>query len=199
MQSESQAHSTTAVTENSPHSPGPTSQHGVHHRDGQIPGSSPSADDAASKTSVSAEQQALDSAIAASLQDTVASTPAKDRRLNRHNTPSPPAYNRIVEYEQAAVPSARKKDEGPVFEVVKKTRSPNDKRSPIQDLPNGESSRSRRPRALLTYSNRDLDALAGSSDSYRPGIRVSRLQALPRLGDRPTCVAHGVCTLLSRP
>jgi len=45
--------------------------------------------------------------------------------------------NRIAEYENAAFSSSKKKLEGPAFEVVKKTRPPGDKRSPIAELPNG--------------------------------------------------------------
>jgi hypothetical protein len=141
MQSESQALSTIAATEESPQTQQPTSQHGIHDHDGRSAGSLYPADDAGAETPTSAEQLAIDAALAASLQDTPATPNAEGRRLNARNTPSPPAYNRIVEYEQAAVPSARKKDEGPVFEVVKKVRSPNDKRSPIQDLPNGKTVR----------------------------------------------------------
>ncbi|KAH9827954.1 f-box/wd-repeat protein pof10 [Teratosphaeria destructans] len=85
------------------------------------------------------EQMACDAALAASLQE---STPEKAshgrglKALPALNTPSPPpAVNRITEYEKGASTPPRKK-EGPAFEVLKKIRSPNDKRSPIQDLPN---------------------------------------------------------------
>ncbi|SMR61546.1 unnamed protein product [Zymoseptoria tritici ST99CH_3D1] len=136
MQSESQALSTTAVTENTPRTPTSTSQHGIHDYDGSPEGNPSPTDDVGAESPISAEQLALDAALAASLQDIGAAASSENRGLNIRDTPSPPAYNRIVEYEQAATPSARKKDEGPVFEVVKKARSPNDKRSPIQDLPN---------------------------------------------------------------
>lgn len=138
MQSESQALSTTAVTENTPRTPTSTSQHGIHDYDGSPEGNPSPTDDVGAESPISAEQLALDAALAASLQDIGAAASSENRGLNIRDTPSPPAYNRIVEYEQAATPSARKKDEGPVFEVVKKARSPNDKRSPIQDLPNGK-------------------------------------------------------------
>lgn len=130
MQSESQALST-AATQNSPQSAQTTSQHGIHDSDPAA--SLHRADDGKSD---STEQSALDDAIAASLRDV--SDENRGLRTRARNTPSPPAYNRITEYEQASTPPVRKR-EGPGFEVIKKPRSPNDKRSPIQDLPNGGS------------------------------------------------------------
>lgn len=51
--------------------------------------------------------------------------------------PSPPPRDRITEYENALANSPRKPSEGPLFEVVKTNRSPDDKSSPIAKLPNG--------------------------------------------------------------
>jgi hypothetical protein len=81
------------------------------------------------------EQSVLDAALAASLRES-----RHGSRLNTPppGTPSPPAYNRIAEYEKCSTPPVRKR-EGPAFEVIKTTRSPSDTRSPIQELPNGES------------------------------------------------------------
>lgn len=83
---------------------------------------------------MSSDQLALDAALAASLQD---GGNTQNRRLNKRETPSPPAGNRIAEYEKSSTPPVKKK-EGPAFEIIKKHRSPNDKSSPIQDLPNGQ-------------------------------------------------------------
>lgn len=94
----------------------------------------------AEKTSAE-EQSALDTAIAASLQEANRDAGKRDsaeRGLNARSTPSPPARNRILEYEQASTPPMKKR-EGPAFEVIKKPRSPGDKRAPILDLPNGKS------------------------------------------------------------
>lgn len=52
---------------------------------------------------------------------------------------TPPPKNRITEYENALSRSARKSPEGPLFEVLKSNRRPDDKSSPIANLPNGKS------------------------------------------------------------
>lgn len=49
---------------------------------------------------------------------------------------TPPPRNRIDEYEKALSKSARKNPGGPLFEVIKSVRKPDDKRSPIAHLPN---------------------------------------------------------------
>lgn len=130
MQSESQALST-AATQNLPHDSQTTSQHGIHDSDPAA--SLHRAEDGDNPTT---EQSAFDDAIAASLRDVAEE--GRGLRSRVKNTPSPPAYNRITEYEQASTPPVRKR-EGPAFEVIKKPRHPNDKRSPIQELPNGGS------------------------------------------------------------
>lgn len=85
---------------------------------------------------MSEAQIALDAALAASLHERAAQ-PRPGCRLSPPSPPSPPAaVNRITEYEQASTASARRQ-EGPRFEVIKKHRDPSDKRSPIQELPNG--------------------------------------------------------------
>jgi hypothetical protein len=52
---------------------------------------------------------------------------------------SPSPGNRIVEYEKSVAQLIRKKSDGPVFEVIKNARRPDDKSSPITSLPNGAS------------------------------------------------------------
>ncbi|KAF2121159.1 hypothetical protein BDV96DRAFT_563706 [Lophiotrema nucula] len=49
---------------------------------------------------------------------------------------SPSPRNRIAEYEAALNESTKKKSEGPLFEVVKTPRKPEDQSSPISKLPN---------------------------------------------------------------
>lgn len=49
---------------------------------------------------------------------------------------TPPPRDRITEYENAIANSARKPSEGPLFEVMKSHRKPDDKSSPIANLPN---------------------------------------------------------------
>lgn len=90
----------------------------------------------AGRSKLEDEQSALDAALAASLQDAHEARTRSDGRLSARSTPSPPGRNRISEYEKASTPPVRR-GKGPAFEVIKKPRSPNDKRSPIQELPNG--------------------------------------------------------------
>lgn len=60
--------------------------------------------------------------------------------LSHLQTPVLQSRNRIAEYENASQSSTpRKRTEGPAFEVIKKSRKPGDKRSPISELPNGTS------------------------------------------------------------
>jgi hypothetical protein len=51
---------------------------------------------------------------------------------------SPSPRNRIEEYENALTRSAKKLVDGPVIEVIKKNRKPDDENCPIANLPNGE-------------------------------------------------------------
>lgn len=50
---------------------------------------------------------------------------------------TPPPKNRISEYENARTESPRKNYGGPLFEIIKSNRKPDDKTSPITNLPNG--------------------------------------------------------------
>lgn len=115
-------------------------------RDRDVPVSATSADSAGADSTTpsltAAEQVARDAEFAASLQERHERGEVTTR-LSPQRTPSPPSagagYNKITEYEQASTPPTRKR-EGPGFEVIKKVRSPNDTRSPLQDLPNGRVS-----------------------------------------------------------
>ncbi|KAG9203956.1 hypothetical protein G6514_002117 [Epicoccum nigrum] len=61
---------------------------------------------------------------------------AETEGLKQLRLSTPPPRNRIDEYEKALSKSARKNPEGPLFEVIKSVRKPDDKRSPIAHLPN---------------------------------------------------------------
>ncbi|EME40789.1 hypothetical protein DOTSEDRAFT_74373 [Dothistroma septosporum NZE10] len=138
MHPESSAISSTAATENTTErSPPSTSQHGHSLPDHRPADALSPADDAdAENTTESSDQLALDAALAASLQEAVdGAQSGGDRRLSARTTPSPPARNRVAEYEQASTPPVRKRHV-PEFEVIRKQRSPSDKRAPIQELPN---------------------------------------------------------------
>lgn len=65
-----------------------------------------------------------------------ASDNAETEGLSGLRLSTPPPRNRIDEYEKALSKSARKNPEGPLFEVIRTVRKPDDKRSPIAHLPN---------------------------------------------------------------
>ena len=89
------------------------------------------------------------------------------RGLSPPNGSSPVVRNRITEYENATSTSPRRRHEGPAFEVVKSTRQPGDKRSPIADLPNGTLTACYGSRVLL-ISSRDPDPCSRASLPHRP-------------------------------
>ena len=131
----------TITTENPPTEPTDSRQHGlcVHDPDPALSSADSRVAGTGEQRVSAADQLALDEAFARSLQQGSVGRPRAGGRLNSPpppSTPSPPVANRITEYEQASTPPVRRR-EGPGFEVIKKQRSPGDKRSPIQDLPNG--------------------------------------------------------------
>lgn len=135
MQPEPSAVSQKEPTESSHPDSIPSTQHGLRDDDDAAASLSPAGN--ADTSTATTEQIAADAAFAASLQGGLAEAAPVSRRLSPKGTPSPPpGYNRITEYEKASTPPTRKR-EGPGFEVIKKYRSPSDKRSPIQELPNG--------------------------------------------------------------
>lgn len=73
----------------------------------------------------------------------------------RLNQGSPSSWTKIVEYENALVHTPRKKPEGPLFEVIKKKRNPDDKSCPIEKLPNEILTH-----AISHLSPNDLSAVA---------------------------------------
>lgn len=137
MQPETSAFPETSIA-NSTETQQTSSQHGLQHHTHEL--SLSSADDAGTAGRDEA-QFARNAALAASLQENSSSRTINDRGLSGRKSVSPPARNRVEEYEKAATPPIKKR-EGPVFEVIKKPRNPGDKRSPVQDLPNGRSQRS---------------------------------------------------------
>ena len=143
MQSEPSTVSRNADPDSTSDQASKSDQHGLLAQDAETVSLSSASNNAESgTTTASAEQIAMDAAFAALLQEQLGDARAEAaRRLNTQSTtPSPPpGYNRITEYEKASTPPVKKRD-GPGFEVIKKYRSPNDKRSPIQEVPNGMSS-----------------------------------------------------------
>ena len=137
MQPEPSAVSQKEPTESTKPETNTSHQHGRYENDAAVSLSPAAVAGTWTTTSTAPEQVAADAAFATSLQTGGDETVQEFRRLSPKSTPSPPpGYNRIVEYEKASTPPIRKR-EGPAFEVIKKYRSPGDKRSPIQELPNG--------------------------------------------------------------
>lgn len=152
MQPESSEVSQIANPDQNSSEQAPSTQHGLQRSQDDEAGplsSEPPAGESAAEPTVPTEsndQIAADAAFAASLQEQLGDVRTDTRRrLNatstpkkNSQTPSPPSGGvRITEYENASTPPVRKR-QGPEFEVIKKTRSPGDKRSAIQELPNGE-------------------------------------------------------------
>jgi len=75
------------------------------------------------------------------------------RLILSHTSP----HDKITEYENALASSPHTPNHGPLFEVVKKRRSSNDKHSPISDLPNGMFHRASFPRSLLPSPMQDIN------------------------------------------
>ncbi|RMY98952.1 hypothetical protein D0860_08409 [Hortaea werneckii] len=125
------------------------------------------------------DQLARDAAFAASLQESeqqrVSSMRDEQQQQSRNQkqrtTPSPPpplpaTPNRIAEYENAAMGTpfsqrAGARREGPGFEVIKKVRSPGDKRAPVLDLPNEVLTH-----ALAHLAPTDLTSVASVSKRF---------------------------------
>ena len=135
MQSKPSAVPQSYSTEPNPSETRTLDQHGLLHNDADV-SLSPAV---SAEPGTTTEQVAADAVLAASLQEGGDVLAQSNRRLSPQSTPSPPAgYNRISEYEKASTPPIKRK-QGPGFEVINKYRSPGDKSSPIQELPNGLS------------------------------------------------------------
>ncbi|KAI7011825.1 Metallo-dependent phosphatase [Hortaea werneckii] len=126
------------------------------------------------------DQLARDAAFAASLQASEQQRVSamrdeqqqqQSRNQKHRTTPSPPpplpaTPNRIAEYENAAMGTpfsqrAGARREGPGFEVIKKVRSPGDKRAPVLDLPNEVLTH-----ALAHLAPTDLTSVASVSKRF---------------------------------
>lgn len=109
---------------------------------------------------------------------------------------TPPPRDRISEYENARVKTPKKQSEGPLFEVIKSTRKPDDKSSAIAKLPNGMLSMSLLSRIKL-IPTRGLDTCHCPSLAQRSRRRVPRLAPLQRTSHYATRLASRIWTLLS--
>ncbi|KAF2871774.1 hypothetical protein BDV95DRAFT_493883 [Massariosphaeria phaeospora] len=132
------------IPQTTPDTTSPSSNHGIHD-DGQT-ASLPSRLEERGESQSSQARRRLEPSP-----ERVAAADEAARLSPR--TPSP--GSRIADYENAAALSARRKDEGSVFKVTKKDRSPDDKSSPIVNLPNEVLTH-----ALSHLSPNDLAAVA---------------------------------------
>lgn len=139
MQSEPSAIFENEITEQStPNETRTSTQHGLQNIEETGSLSPAGSAGSGTTTSASTDRVAADAAFAASLQGGWEVLAQSGRRLSPQSTPSPPVgRNRVAEYEQASTTPPTKKKSGLGFDVIKKYRSPGDKRSPIQELPNG--------------------------------------------------------------
>ena len=138
MQSEPSAIFENDITEPTSYETRTSTHHGLQNIDETESLSPAGSAGSGTTTSVSADRVAADAALAASLQGGWEVLAQSGRRLSPQSTPSPPVgRNRVTEYEQASTTPPTKKKSELGFEVIKKYRSPGDKRSPIQELPNG--------------------------------------------------------------
>jgi hypothetical protein len=105
---------------------------------------------------------------------------AVETLLRGTDSSTPPPRDRISEYENARVKTPKKPSEGPLFEVVKSSRRPDDKSSAIAKLPNGEYSSSvidSVHRQVLMHS-RGLDPRHCPSLAKRSCRRISGFASL---------------------
>lgn len=134
MQPESPSESANVSTPPvAPENPSPTSQHGQRRDDGPQPLLQ------AHRSGSRGESESPsggDSRDATRSETPSANGDAETEGLSRLRLSTPPPRNRIDEYEKALTKSARRNPEGPLFEVIKTNRKPDDKRSPIAHLPN---------------------------------------------------------------
>ena len=113
-----------------PESPATTPQHGLQDRDQQL----------SLLPRPSEEQGEPEPSDSSRLDASRESSRDRDGGAPARLSPASPApRDRITEYENALVQTPRKRYQGPVFEVIKSARKPDDKSCPIAKLPNGES------------------------------------------------------------
>lgn len=118
--------------------------------------------------------------------------------LSPPQTPSPPSRNRIAEYESSRISSPRTKLDGPTFDVIKTTRKPGDKRSPISELPNGKLRRDEFAREKTNMVFRDIDSCTCASITHRLVLHLFGVSSIPSASHHPSCLENSVLPLLPR-
>jgi hypothetical protein len=176
MQSEPTKASQSILTpEDTPH-PSPTSQHGQPRND----------DLQDSLQSHSGEQRGeLEPPLGGNERDATRSNATSDDGnavetfgLRGTDASTPPPRNRISEYENARVKTPKKLSEGPLFEVIKSNRRPDDKSSPIAKLPNGKCRTSDDESVCI---RKHLTTSRGPHPCHRPSFAQRSHRRVPRL------------------
>lgn len=173
MQSESTNASPNVHSQQISSNPSPTSQHGQQH-DGDLQASrQPHSGELWAATAASDSLAGDDDrdATRAVAHSRVAGTTG---RLRDAGDTTPPTRNRITEYENALANSPRKLSDGPLFDVIKSNKGPDDKSSPIANLPNGECHLYKLLLAIFLTSYRGLNSCHCPPLAKRPCCRLSR-------------------------
>lgn len=151
MQSESTNVSQNVTTEQLTPDDSFTSQHGQHCIDGSPGSLQPHSRELWPEPEPSMGGDTRDATHSSIVKD--AGNATQPLGLKAAGTTTPPARDRISEYESARVKTPRKPAEGPLFEVIKSIRRPDDKSCPIAKLPNGELIRSRQSMPMSSSAN----------------------------------------------
>lgn len=136
MQSESPKASQNIPTQQNHVYPSPTSQHGQLRSDGLQHSLQPHPGELWGEPELPTEGDQADATRANATSND--GSAAEIGGLKGMKVTTPPPRDRISEYENARVQTPKQPSEGPLFEVVKSARKPDDKNSPIAKLPNGE-------------------------------------------------------------
>ncbi|KAF4555463.1 F-box-like domain-containing protein 2 [Elsinoe fawcettii] len=129
MQPETSASSQTSTEITRPSPPPISRQHGILDQDSDLPPSPPRSPGEGQSTN-SPESGLATPDVPSPLPVHVLP------ELNARDTPSPSNRNRIAEYESTPLAQVKRRPQGPAFDVVKKSRAPDDRACPIAELPN---------------------------------------------------------------
>jgi len=174
MQSEPSKASQNIPTQQTTASPSPTSQHGQrrsddlqdslqpHSREPQGEPGPPKGDNQGDATRLGATSDESNAVEIVGLKGIKATTP--------------PPRDRISEYENARVKTPKRTSEGPLFEVVKSNRRPDDKSSAIAKLPNGASKTT-----VTCIVEERLIPSRGPDPRHRPSFAQRSRRRVPRL------------------
>jgi hypothetical protein len=198
MQSEPTKASQYAPTpENAPHPP-PTSQHGQPRDDDLQDSLQPHPGEQRREPEPPSSGNEIEGDATRSSATSSDGNAVETFGLRGNEASTPPPRNRISEYENARVKTPKKPSEGPLFEVIKSNRRPDDKSSPIAKLPNGECSVYLGFNGQVLTSSRGPDPCNCPPFAQRPCRRIPRVAPLQRPGHHPSRMAGCIRPLLPR-